>query len=189
MHTSTKTHNAQKNTLLVDTRPMLFSITIASLTTSHFPAFSVLRSNGRQRNRFYGRRTTFKSKLRLARPGDNHTLMMPTILLVAHLSNTPNSLRLIVHADSRTYGLYCKPTSHHPTIATTTVWYTCCIKVLPKLWLHSSATYPTQLLISWQRAWVEATHATDSPGRHESHPHLVVKASLLDSSWSSQFVL
>ena len=130
---------------------MLFSISIACLKASHFSAFSLLRSNGRQRNRSTEERTTFKSTLRLARLGDNHTLMMLTILLVAHLYNTPNSLGLSFMRTHIPMVSIAYPTSHHLTIATTTVWYTCCIKVLPKLWLHSSATYPTQLLISWQR--------------------------------------
>jgi hypothetical protein len=151
MHTPIKTHSAQKNTLLVDTKPMLSSISIASSKASHFSAFSLLRSNGRRRNRFHGRANNLQIDITLARLGDNHTLMMLTILLVAHLSNTPNPLGLSFMRTHVPMVCIAYPTSHHLTIATTTVWYTCCIKVLPKLWLHSSATYPTQLLISWQR--------------------------------------
>lgn len=111
MHTSIKTHNAQKNTLLVDTS-QCYPLLPSHLWKLH--TFQRSRSNGRQRNRFHGRANNLQIDITLARLGDNHTLMMLTILLVAHLSNTPNSLGLSFMRTHIPMGLYCKPTSHHP---------------------------------------------------------------------------
>jgi len=171
---------------------MLSSISIASLTASHFPAFSLLRSDGRQRNRFHGRtnnpqtgnitpstagwqshpddadNTVGGASPQQIQPNLAYRLCGLTYLwtvLQTNISSSNNS-----NDDRVVYLLHSSPAEN----------------VAP-LFCNLPHSTPHQLA-AVTLAWAETTLATDSPGRHQSHPILAVKVNLLDSSWSSQFV-